>query len=388
MLEQDGKREKVGLLCIIFAVQCSVLANTFAKVLGAIPTVQLMQARFLLQWCCSVGLSLAMKRRGHEIHLTGVPGFRGLLAARAIAYTSAIASFWSALRFLEVGEATAVVYLHPIMCGIAARYFLGEKLGWPFWAQALLSFTGVGLVANPSTPGSSSAHGPVDYRGVLLALFSSCCFATGNCLVRLLPAVHPLETQVFSDSLIGLVVMPVMLLASGNASDWSTWNIDRVALLGCFVISGLGTSFLAIAGFKMAQAVKAALFMYLEVPSAFAMQVLFFGQAPTTGTVLGASCITIAALARLVYEALYAGGELPAEVLVSPMMTCVASPLLSACASPTIRADASPCALGLKAELLPPLSPLSLPDRQVSTQSWVRQVSPLGLINEDMILEA
>lgn len=327
--------EVLGLVCIVFAVQCSVVANTFAKLLSKIPVLQLMQARFLLQWFCSISLSMLLKSCGHTVNLTGVPGCRRLLAARAATYTCAIGALWCALRFLPVGQATALVYLHPIMCGLLARYFLHEKLGRLFWAQAVLSCFGVWFVANADD--ISQSHS-TDVRGVVLAMLSCCCFATGNCLVRFLPAVvHPLEVQVYTDSLIGLFVMPVLLVVSGSAGDWGTWNVDRAALLAVFTAFGLGTSFLAIAGFKMAPATKAALFMYLEVPSAFAVQVFFFSQVPTTSTLLGATCITFAALSRLAYEIRFAAdGKVPSEMLVSPLGSPVMSPITAPFGNPLV----------------------------------------------------
>lgn len=320
MSKQTAQREILGLLVIVFAVNCSVLANTFAKILSAVPVCQLMQARFLLQWCCSISFSLILKSRGHAINVTGVPGYKWLLAGRAIAFACAIGAMWCALRLLPVGRATAIVYLHPIVCGILARQFLSETLGHAFWIQAAVSCLGVCLVASAqdSSSPSSFSEWSEEFQGVALATFACFCFAIGNCLVRLLPGAHPLEVQVYTDSFIGLIVMPVLLVASGSVYDWTSWNTDRVVKLCCFTAFGLGTSFLAINGFKMAPATKAALFMYVEVPIAFAMQVLFFGESPTGQTILGAACITLAAIARLFYE-FFVASQTPTEAKVSSL---------------------------------------------------------------------
>jgi len=84
----------------------------------------------------------------------------------------------------------------------------------------------------------------------------------------------------------------------------------------------------------MTPATKAALFMYLEVPSAFAVQVFFFNQAPTTNILLGASCITFAALCRLAYEMWSAAGQAPNEMLMSPLGSPLMSPKLTFNPSP------------------------------------------------------
>lgn len=138
-----------------------------------------------------------------------------------------------------------------------------------------------------------------------MLIFASCmCFASGNCIVRLMPRCQPLEVQVFTDSVIALVAMPVLLCVTGSfAIDVSVWNAEHLLLLAVLPVFGMCTSVLTISGFKMAPASIAALFMYLEVPSSFSVQVLFFREIPGLTAVCGAALISIAAVARLLYEA-------------------------------------------------------------------------------------
>lgn len=300
-------REVLGVALIAGGVQCSVAANTVVKLLAAVPMLQLMQARFLLQWTCSASLCVGMKLCGQDIRLLGPPECRRFLLVRATTYTGALMALWCALRYLPVGEATAIVYLHPVLCGLMAHFLLHEPLGRIFWVQAGISCLGVALVADLSgalAAASSAADVNGQLMGKALALLACVCFASGNCVVRLMPRCHPLEVQVFTDSLIALVAMPVVLHLSGSAAELSIWTGTRAMLLVVFTTFGISTSFLAISGFKLAPATIAALFMYLEVPSSFAVQVFFFDQVPGPAAVCGALLITVAAAARLVYEAL------------------------------------------------------------------------------------
>jgi len=118
-----------------------------------------------------------------------------------------------------------------------------------------------------------------------------------------MPRCQPLEVQVFTDSVIALVAMPTVLCLSGSVPDLELWSGTRMVLLLAFTAFGIGSSFLAISGFKMAPATIAALFMYLEVPSSFAVQVFIFNEIPGADAVLGAALITLAAFVRLGYEA-------------------------------------------------------------------------------------
>lgn len=347
---------------ITLGVQCSVLANTSAKLLAGIPLLQLMQMRFLLQWVCSFSCALCLRLRGEEIYLTGFPGCRLRLAGRAVFVAGALGCLWMAVRLLPVGEATAIVYLHPVACGLLAWQFLGEDLNKPFWMQAGASFVGVSIVADAwALLGAGPPPGGHLYLGVSLAVSSCFCFACDNALVRGLPAVHPLEVQVFSDSILGLIFMPIVLLASGAGEDWSSWGGREVGLLAAFTAFGLSTSFLAIMGFRLAPASKAALFMYLEVPSAFAMQIFVFEAPLRVNALVGALLITAASLLRLVYE-LRTSGEVPVDLVTTPS----ASPLMS------------PLRIGLTGgldPLLPPMTPLSL-DPHSRQVSWMTSEGP------------
>lgn len=252
-----------------------------------------------------MSLCFGLKLFGRDIHIFGPPGCRWFLLFYATAYTVALMALWCALRYLPIGEATAIVYLHPVVCGLLAHVLLKEPLGSLFWMQATISCIGVALVANVYGViiGTSDSIDRGGFIGKGLALVSCMCFASAHCVVRFMPRCHPLEVQVFTDSLIALVAMPVVLHLSGVAGDWDMWTQTQAMLLVIFSAFGLATSFLAITGFKMAPATIAALFMYLEVPTSFAVQVMFFGQVPGMAAVSGATLITVAAITRLVYEA-------------------------------------------------------------------------------------
>jgi len=246
-----------------------------------------------------------MKLSGRDLHFFGPPGSRWYLLGHATMYTGAIMSLWSALRHLPVGIATAMLYLHPVVCGLLAFTILKEPLGRIFWGQATISCIGVALVANlyGEMMGTADSDSKVSGTGKILIFISCMCFASGNCIVRLMPRCQPIEVQVFTDSVIALVAMPVLLCATGNIpQDASVWTARRLGLLAVLPAFGMCTSVLTITGFKMAPASIAALFMYL-VPSSFAVQVFFFNQIPALTAVCGAALISIAAIARLIYEA-------------------------------------------------------------------------------------
>jgi drug/metabolite transporter (DMT)-like permease len=299
-----GGREVLGVLLIVCGTQCSVAANTVAKLLAGVPLLQLMQARFFLQWMCSMGTCMTLKLRGGDFIVMGPPGCKPFLLAHAAFVIGALMSIWNALRHLPVGEVTSCVYLHPVVCGLLARGLLKEPLGKVFWAQAAVSCIGVTLVANAASGVGAAGTSSDQFIGHAFALSACFSFAAANCTVRSMPPCRPLEIQVFTDSLVALIAMPILLLfLSTDDVDWHQCTGERASLLVAFTAFGLGTSVLAISGFRMAPATIAALFMYLEVPGSFAVQVFIFDQVPNMLSVIGAALITGAALARLALEA-------------------------------------------------------------------------------------
>jgi len=300
-MKRVGAQEFLGVLLIVCATQCSVGANTVAKLLAGVPLLHLMQARFFLQWTCSMGTCMMLKLLGEDFIVMGPPGCKPFLLAHAAFVIGALMSCWSALRHLPVGEVTSCVYLHPVVCGLLARGLLKEPLGKIFWAQAAVSCIGVTLVASAaSVVGAGGSDGFIGHGFALTACF---CFAAANCTVRSMPPCRPLEVQVFTDSLVALIAMPILCQFSTDKIDWHQCTGERVLLLLVFTAFGLGTSVLAISGFRMAPATIAALFMYLEVPGSFAVQVFIFDQLPNMLSVTGAALITGAALARVAHEA-------------------------------------------------------------------------------------
>lgn len=314
-----------GLVLVVVSVQFSVMANTVVKLLAGVPFLHLMQARFLLQWLVSLSICLALRCRGHSIHIFGRPGYRRLLTARACTFSGGLGCLWCALRSLPVGEVTAITYLNPVVCGCLAMCFLREKLGWRFSVQATASCLGVLLVVNPSLAfhlqpkdydGGDEGMSPSSY-GLMFAIIGCFCFATDNCLVNALQGVHPLEVQVYLDAQTALVMLPAAQLVSGAQGIPCTWDGHRAALLVAFTAFGLGASFCTILGFTLAPAGKATLFTYMEVPSAFVVQTFFFGHVPRPMRLCGASLIVAGAIWRLWHEV--SGAEPLEPTLLSPM---------------------------------------------------------------------
>eukprot|EP00747_Dinoflagellata_sp_TGD_P170143 gnl/TRDRNA2_/TRDRNA2_200952_c0_seq1.p1 gnl/TRDRNA2_/TRDRNA2_200952_c0~~gnl/TRDRNA2_/TRDRNA2_200952_c0_seq1.p1 ORF type:complete len:353 (+),score=49.18 gnl/TRDRNA2_/TRDRNA2_200952_c0_seq1:61-1059(+) len=300
MAGHEDKWEVYGLALVAVGVQFSVFANSLIKTINTVPVVQAMQVRFLISWLFTASTSMALRRQGRSIHFLGHPDHRRLLLGRATFFGTGLISSWTALRLIPVGDSTTIVYLYPMFTGILALWLLNEQLGCSFWSQALICFSGVLLVTAAGFAQTASAS---YQEGAALCLLAAFCYASANICLRMLKDAETVEVQLFNDSIMAFVIMPLTLLLTNNASDWSSWNFELFIRMGGATGCGLCALLLTVWGHQLAPASKVTLFTYLEVPTAFLVQTLWFGEAPGLQKEFGAALIVMAAIHRFALEA-------------------------------------------------------------------------------------
>lgn len=291
-----------GLLAVAAGAQCSVLANTMLRFLSEIPLLQIMQLRFLCQFAITVLVVCGMRTVGHPLRFFGPSDQRHVLVARAICFSSGLCCFWASMKYLPIGEATAMAYFSPILCGLIAKIVLDEKLGASFGVQALVSCIGVLMVVLPP-PGNHGKAETSRVPGMCLAAGAAWLFAINQCLTRMLKNTHPLEVQLWQDAVTAFILCPGALLVHAEPINWNRWDVTAVQELSVFTFAGFTAAFLFISGFLLAPASKATLFTYTEVPTSFLVQTLVFQQQPLPIQAVGASFVVMAAAVRLWNEA-------------------------------------------------------------------------------------
>ncbi len=124
-------------------------------------------------------------------------------------------------RRIDAGTAALVVQVGPILVGLLAVSFLGERLTrWMVLGMAI-GFGGVVLIAR-----GQAGHSEGDVVGVMLALVAALTFAVGVLTQRrLLVTMRPVELT-FWYALVGLVVclpwsaQTVSVLSGASANTW------------------------------------------------------------------------------------------------------------------------------------------------------------------------
>ena len=206
--------------------------------------------------------------------------------------------FW--LQYTGVKHAGAgvsallVVGLIPILTGFASTIVLGERLTAHKALGTALGLLGVALIALPGL-----LIGEIDwlfYLGVVCLLLNGVCWAAYSTLSRRL--MKRLGRPALVTSYV-TVLGTMALVPMSVASDWalvrSLGPLQWISVLYLAIVcSGLGYLLWNFALSKL-EAVKAAVWLYLEPVAAFIGEIAIFGAMPSSTTLFGGLIIFLGA---------------------------------------------------------------------------------------------
>jgi drug/metabolite transporter (DMT)-like permease len=270
-----------GILLYMLALMLFACLDATAKYLTAHFAVPLLVwARYTLHFLLML-VFVAPSMRA-ELVRTANPRLQILRALALLATTGCgIAAF----RVLPLAEATAVVFLAPLLVTLLAGPMLHERIGANRWLAVLVGFGGVLLVVRPGTG--------LNLVGILWALGGAFSYALYQILTRRLShAEHPLRL-LFYTALVGTVVMSAALPwfwvdASPEPLQWLL-----IASLGLY--GGVG-HFLLIRAFRLAPASTLTPFTYVQLVWAALLGWLVFGNVPDAVTAAGMAVIAAGGL--------------------------------------------------------------------------------------------
>lgn len=270
-----------GILLFLLALALFALLDATAKHLSAVFAVPLLVwARYTLHCLIMVvfvapAMRLALVRTAHP----------GLQVARALALVGTTGFAMMAFRSLPLAEATAVLFLSPLLVTLLAGPCLGERVGAGRWAAAAAGFAGVLLIARPG--------GALGAAGLLWALAGAACYAAYQLLTRRLSqSEHPL-TLLFYTALVGTAVMSLAL-------PWFWFEVSPTALQGLLIASlglygGVG-HFILIRAFRLAPASTLTPFGYTQLVWATVLGWAVFGHVPDVPSFAGMAVIAASGL--------------------------------------------------------------------------------------------
>ncbi len=182
------------------------------------------------------------------------------------------------LKYVPLAEATAIMFISPLLITILSIFLLHERVGVPQWTAVVLGFIGVGVVLRPSSEAGQWA--------ALLLLIAAAFIAIYQIITKMMTlSLHPFSVILIT-AMVGTVAtvafMPFFWIAP-NALGW-------LLLVASGVLYGLGHYFWFRA-LQIAPASALAPFIYTQIISAAILGAIIFQEIPDIQTVIGSAII-------------------------------------------------------------------------------------------------
>lgn len=279
-IERTSCRRAPVLALVGAALSFSLMAVCVKALAGRIPVAGVVLARSGVSLILSAWM---LQRAG--LSPWGVR--RGLLILRGVLGSVALACIFAALALLPLATATVLQYLYPTLAALAARLWLGERLGPRLLVAIGLGWLGVLLVCHP-------AEVALPPLGVALALVGALLTALAYVSVRELGRSEHGLVIVFYFPLMALpLCVPFVLLQPVIPQ-----GVEWLWLLGVGLFTQLGQIGLTYGLVRLPLAPATAI-GYSQVPCAALLGWLLFGEAPAAFTLIGAVLILVATLLSL-----------------------------------------------------------------------------------------
>lgn len=270
------------------AIGCAVVA-TFSFTLndvgikflsGDYPLHQVVFARTLVAMALTLAVFVPM-----EGGYAGLKTKRPLMhLARAFCAVFANMCFFTSFATLDLGEASTIFFISPLLITAFGVVLLREQVGWRRWAAVVVGLLGVVIVLQPGTSTFQAA--------ALLPIAAAAGYGLLHVFTRLIGGTEKASTLAFYIQFtfifvaggIGLAFGDGRFAGSGSPSlefllrAW-IWpqGTDWLVLFAIGIASGVGGYCISQA-YRMAQANVIAPFEYLALPFAILWGYLLFGE--------------------------------------------------------------------------------------------------------------
>lgn len=269
-----------GILLTCAAVFAFASLDSLSKYLTAFNSVlMILWVRYLAQTCLLAAWQLP--RHGLRVLRVNCPGLQVL---RGLSLLSISLFFLFALRYLPIGEATAVHFLTPLLVILLAIPMLGERASLAQWLLVAVGFAGVLIIVRPG--------GGLLTPAMLLPVGSACSYAIFQLLTRRIGTRDSAATTNLVTGLVGALCLTLLLpLFWSGLPAWP----QLLGMLSLGVIAVTGHMLLTVA-FQYSSPVLLAPFSYLQIFFAVLYGFLLFDHAPDAGALLGMGVIALSGL--------------------------------------------------------------------------------------------
>ena len=275
-------RTLAGIGIVLMATVFFAVTDTTAKYVNAagVPLLMALWARYMFQ---AIATSLVVvPLGGWSVMRTRQPLFHLLRGFMLVTSTGFV---FLSLKFMSVGEFTAIMLIAPLVLTLVAGTFLKEQVSPLRWALVTGGFIGTLVIIRPGGESFTPA--------LLLPLAqvaTNCGFQVLT--IRLARTENPLTMNFYTGWVGALAATPLLLLA---------WDPQVPAVLwGLMVVMGVAGAmghFLLILAYRRAPASTLTPYLYAQIGFAMACGWAVFGHVPDGWSILGMGLIALCGVA-------------------------------------------------------------------------------------------
>lgn len=270
-----------GVLLILCSSLLLASHDGFSKYLTQVyPLIMVLWLRYLVQTLAMIVLFFPKMR--WAIMRTQRPRLQLL---RGLCLLSIGLLFIGGLRYIPLAEATAVMFLAPLIVTVLSALFLNESINKGQWAAVIVGFLGVLFIVRPG--------GALFTPAILLPVSASFCFALYQLITRRLSSTDHGVTSNFLSGLFGTLALAFFLPGQHTLEVAS---IDALFMLALGLLA-MTAHLLLTSALKYSTAATLAPFTYAQIIFAGGVGYLAFGQLPDGLSMLGVLIISCSGLA-------------------------------------------------------------------------------------------
>ena len=270
----------LGILLILAAGLLLASQDALSKSLTAVyPLLLVVWLRYLSQ--SVLMLALFAPRMGLNLLRTQRPW---LQLVRGLSLVAITLLFYSALRFIPLGEATAVIFLAPLVVIVLSATWLKEHISRGLWLSVGVGLLGVLLIVRPG--------GALFTPAILLPLGAALCFGLYQLLTRRLSSTDHPATSNFLSALVGTLSVSVLL-----PWFWQTPTLVDGLLMATLGATAMTGHMLLTHAYRFGSAASLAPFTYVQIVTATVLGMLFFDHTPDLWAILGMAVIILSGVA-------------------------------------------------------------------------------------------
>ncbi len=266
-----------GIGYVILSVACFAVLDTVAKNISASMSLMLaLWFRYFIQALLSTVFFLP--KRGMALFKTAHPRFQ--IARGVLLFASSMCAFYG-LKYLPVGEFTAIVSITPLVVTLVAAMSLAEKVRKLRWALVLVAFAGTMVIVRP---GSQHFDWVLIFPLVLIVTNSGFQLLTR----KMTSTEDPVTMNVLTGwvgTIMGALALPFVWELP---TDWHLWL--QLLIMGSFATVG---HYLLIIAFSKAPATVLTPYFYIQIGFAMLGGWLMFDHVPDHWTLVGIGIVAL-----------------------------------------------------------------------------------------------